>query len=367
MPSGHVVDANTVALWQFGGTSGTTVPDIGTNALDLTTVGSPTTEAGITGNGNALILNGTSSYAWRSYAVSDPIYSTFVSTTGWTIESWTKRTGGADGGYIRSYFFGASGSFPGETGTDNAICCFGQGALGSFHFFWERNFNDSGAASNAFNAMDIDVNFRYIPMSTWVHTAVRRSNGSFTGIGFQATVDFFINGILTYTSPAKYIAGVGTPLTTPKLAIARFHADSSLSSWSGSVDEVHVSNIARSDAYIKANALRPFGGGSGGGVNPTISNLTPAAGSALHPTSKISFDVTVSDNTPFRKIFLSATTDSSDIHELIWDGTAFTPFYTGSTITTANNGYHFDIRRNNGWTGRPKISVSAVTTQGGSL
>jgi len=353
--SGHTIDADTLALWRANSVSGTTLPDATGNGYDMTIVGgTPATVAGITG-GNGITLT---SSIYAELATPTPFITAFTGLTGWTVEAWIRRAL-TTGDTSKRYFFSCAGSFSGDVGTDNAVASCGVATAGAPNIFWERNFNDSGSPSNGFNACDQVATGNHVPQGIWTHVAWRRNADS---LGSSST-DFFYNGQLMHSFASKKTAGISTPITTHYAHIGRFYRSTNTEGWTGDVDEVRLSNIPRTDAEILASFMRVYGS-SPSGATPTISNLYPADGGAMGKLTTLRFDVTTSDAVPFLKTFVWASFGDSDAVEMIYDGTAFTPFYASSAVTNTKGGKHFEVTRVNGWPSKPRLSVSAVTTQG---
>lgn len=84
---------------------------------------------------------------------------------------------------------------------------------------------------------------------------------------------------------------------------------------------------------------------------PTITNLSPAPGSALGPTDVVHFDVT--DATGLRRVFVFVRIAGGGL-EVAHDGASFAGAYVNSVRTPIANGYHYAVRRYGGW---PKASV----------
>jgi hypothetical protein len=358
MASGMEVDVSTVSLWRFNDVSGSTVPDAA-GGNDLTIVGgTPATVTGITG-GNARTLTST---IYCEVATPSNIQSALTATgSGWTVEAWIKPdlgTGAAD----KQYLWSCTGSFSLDTGTDN---CIGAGYIssnGNIGLFWERNFNNSGGSSNGFNALEAAVAQNIVPQGIWTHVAWRRN----VPVSSQATTDFFVNGQLVTSFPSGYIASF-SPLTMGAghyWHIGRFYRGTASEQWTDSIDEMRISNIARTDDEIRNSFQRVYGSVATG-ATPEITNLKPADGGQVSAFTPVSFDIITSDSVAFQKVFVWAKYASSDVVEMVYDGTAFTPFFASSSVTATTKGKHFSIvRGNGGWPSRPQISITAVTTQG---
>ena len=354
--SGHAIDASTLALWRFNDVSGSTLPDASGNGYDMTIVGgTPTTVTGITG-GNGRTLT---SSIYAEIATPTPFINAFTGLTGWTVEAWVKRAL-TTGDTSRRYFFSCAGSFAGDVGTDNAVASCGLSTDGGPAIFWERNFNDSGSPSNGFNACDQAATGNHVPQGIWVHVAWRRNADS---LGSSST-DFFYNGQLAVSFASKKTAGISTPIATHYAHIGRFYRSTNSEGWTGDVDEVRLSSVPRTDAEILSSFMRVYGSVPSG-ATPTISNLKPVDGGQVATFTPVSFDLTTSDAVPFLKTFVWAKYTGSDVVEMIYDGDAFTPYFSSSVVTATTKGKHFSVvRGNGGWPSQPQISISAVTTQG---
>lgn len=99
--------------------------------------------------------------------------------------------------------------------------------------------------------------------------------------------------------------------------------------------------------------------------SPTISNVSPAAGSTLSRNDAISFRIT--DETEVVDIILSARYPSG-AHEVIYRAGAFTATYSESTRSAvaeaSGSGFDFVIRRAGGWPAKPEICLDVVDSDG---
>jgi hypothetical protein len=96
---------------------------------------------------------------------------------------------------------------------------------------------------------------------------------------------------------------------------------------------------------------------------PVVSNVSPAAGTALARTDAVFFDVT-DDSGVFRRIIVTATfTDG--VAEVVHDGDGFAARYgSTSTRTPITNGFRYRVRRTGGWPYGPTIRAYAIDPAG---
>ena len=89
------------------------------------------------------------------------------------------------------------------------------------------------------------------------------------------------------------------------------------------------------------------GGGTGDG--PVVSNVDPADGVEIGRTDFIELDVTDADSA-IRAIILMASWSDASPTEVVWDGDDFGPNYSRYSVRTAiTDGYHFKLKRTQGW------------------
>ena len=108
------------------------------------------------------------------------------------------------------------------------------------------------------------------------------------------------------------------------------------------------------------------GGGIGGpGIPPTISGISPAAGTAITASTIISFDV-LDDSGIFRRVLLAANFPNAGVYEIIHDGDSFGPQYSSpeNSISAITGGYHFSVVRYDGWPASPLLRVFAIDREG---
>lgn len=98
--------------------------------------------------------------------------------------------------------------------------------------------------------------------------------------------------------------------------------------------------------------------------HPTISNVTPAAGTAITPTTPVTFDV-VDDSGTFRRVIVHVHFPATGAVEVVHDGDAFVGFYSGtSTRQAIAGGFRFSVLRAGGWRSAPTFKTFAIDTEG---
>jgi hypothetical protein len=138
--------------------------------------------------------------------------------------------------------------------------------------------------------------------------------------------------------------------------------------WYGTVDDVRLSNKARTGIELSASYDDGVfdGNGSGGPadeVDPIISNITPAASTDLTPTTTVGFDVTDDSGATlveFVWVSFAATGDT----EVVWTGDGFSPRYASSTRLPITDGFQYRINRVGGWPSAPQLAIKALDAGG---
>lgn len=97
---------------------------------------------------------------------------------------------------------------------------------------------------------------------------------------------------------------------------------------------------------------------------PTVSGVSPTAGTSVAPGDAIQFDVTdTGSGGTFRKLLITAA--HGGLNEVVYEESAFRAGYSErSTVASITDGYRFVLRRFEGWRGAPVIRVHAVDTSG---
>lgn len=81
---------------------------------------------------------------------------------------------------------------------------------------------------------------------------------------------------------------------------------------------------------------------------PVVSNVTPAAGTALTPDSTVGFDLT--DDVEILAAFVYVIYPDLGEAEAVHDGATFLPRFVGlSSRSTIANGFRYTLRRSGGW------------------
>lgn len=103
------------------------------------------------------------------------------------------------------------------------------------------------------------------------------------------------------------------------------------------------------------------------GTPPVLSNLTPAAGTPVSPSTPLQFDIVDADG--FALIIPMVQLDDFSVPEPVARGVldadfAFEPRYASSTRIAIVGGFRYTIRRTGGWTASPRLRTWAVDAFG---
>jgi len=156
----------------------------------------------------------------------------------------------------------------------------------------------------------------------------------------------------TYTTPAGQPYARITGLTTGQTYYFVVRARDAAGNRDSNVVEVH-SVIA-----------------GGGGSPPLVENFDPPpTAGPIGPNTAVSFDV-VDSSGLFRDILVLVYFPGTNLVEVAYDGTSFTPFYNrASSIASVtdgpDSGYHFVLNRASGWPAAPAFAIHAIDTTGG--
>jgi len=231
---GHIMDANVVAMWGLDEGQGTACQDLSPNVRNITWVNTPTIA-----NGQIYkcrTFNGTTQYG-TSPAVS--AFRTAVDES-LTVEAWINITTWADSTII--CYAGATAVLANRNLFELAI-----DSTGHLVARWE---NDT-------SGMQTFTSPGTIATGGWHHVAMKR-----TTTGASSVVDLFIDGVKVGTSGSLVSPTIGSG-TTSLLSVARHPAANRY--FAGSIDEVRISNVARSDAEIIAGYTEGITNGSTAG------------------------------------------------------------------------------------------------------
>lgn len=95
---------------------------------------------------------------------------------------------------------------------------------------------------------------------------------------------------------------------------------------------------------------------------PTVSVVSPSAGATIVSTQSITFNAT--DDGTFRKV-LAFAKFANGVHELVHNGSSFSPYYANSSRSVISGGFQYVVNRSGGWpTGAIAFEVVAIDTQG---
>lgn len=99
--------------------------------------------------------------------------------------------------------------------------------------------------------------------------------------------------------------------------------------------------------------------------HPTeVANVTPASSSNIFKDTSVGFDVLDPDG--FAGIVVTVEYPDGST-EVVYGGEAFTAAFSGSTMTEISQGYHFEVRRTDGWSSSPVINIHTFDTKGRAL
>lgn len=330
----HALDANTLALWRFNEASGAVAADE-TGNYPLTVVGPVPVVAGLTGNARRF---GTGdSYSWH------PLNSTFRTAMlgEWTVEAVVKRR---IGNATFNYLCTCSGAFS-NTGTaaNNVLMGCGLWANGGMGQFWE-----TGAGLDTLNNSQHPI----VGAEVWEHVAYRKRSVG----GSNYVVDYWCHGQLMASTTS--IAGANNG-TAGVLTVGRFHMSTNSGPIFADLDELRISNVARSDAEILASYESFFGSGVVDTTPPTVSLVSPVSGS---PTALQPVVVDVTDVVGLGRVLVVARL-ASGAEEVVHTGTRFALGYTGDR-TAITNGYRLSFVRRGGWPSDFVVDVYATDTAG---
>lgn len=120
----------------------------------------------------------------------------------------------------------------------------------------------------------------------------------------------------------------------------------------GAVSE-NIFQVRMAEAYGGADVVIP----------PVISNMSPASGTPIYPTTAISFDITDESGLFTAVIVMASFADGN--YEVIYDSAQFSNRYRTSTFAEITNGYQFVCRRNGGWPSAPTFKIVGIDRTGG--
>lgn len=95
----------------------------------------------------------------------------------------------------------------------------------------------------------------------------------------------------------------------------------------------------------------------------TVNNGTPAPGE-ITTSQLLGFDVTCADS-EIATVLVWVHFKELHTTELAYDGNGFTEQFSG-TVTGITDGLRFSFKRTSGWIASPKVSVKAISVDGGT-
>lgn len=110
-------------------------------------------------------------------------------------------------------------------------------------------------------------------------------------------------------------------------------------------------------AYVTPGGVDVYGYGelpdASTSLRPVVTLVSPPAGTPLHPTDTVIFDVTDADGLPFALLAFRLRFLATGDREAVFDDSdpagAWDPKYAGSSFTSISNGYRISLRRRGGW------------------
>jgi len=230
-PTGHLLDASTLALWRYDETSGLVVYDFSSGGRNLTLNGTHTVVIGQFGNARQFVntLNNNANRA------GDAALAALFIGGGYTWETWFKIDLSLITSSIAS-LFSYSGTFAGGEPHQERASFF-IGSSGWLVTEWEA---PAATYTNTTPPQPIVSN-------TWTHAAIRVVD---VGGGLRR-VDFFVNGVQVPSTGVVAQPAAGTAASC-QLWIGQAFTNS-IYNFPGFIDDTRFSNVARTDAEILAS------------------------------------------------------------------------------------------------------------------
>jgi hypothetical protein len=104
-------------------------------------------------------------------------------------------------------------------------------------------------------------------------------------------------------------------------------------------------------------------------TTPVVENFTPPPSDGpIGPSQTVGFDVVDTLGT-FTDLLVLVYFPGTNLVEVPWDGSAFTPFYVAQSTKvpvtdSPNSGYRFALTRAGGWPAAPTFVIHAIDTSG---
>lgn len=252
MPTaGHILDSHTIALWRFDEPSGSTATDLVSSKV--VTFSTASFVAGVLGN--AISCPGNSSGIGPFDAAAGVAF-----LGDFTIEVWINPSISGGGTFKDIVAYGRTWSGSGGRYIVLSLSA-GNGHIG---WGWSVGGMEEGALSTI-----------SVTPGVWQHVAIRRTG---------TTVDLFYNGVFSQSWPSVTMPSV---VGSPYWNIGAIEGGA-LDQFSGLIDDMRISNIARSNNAIALSyrggppAFSPHSGPVSGG---TILNVIPSVGGLLDLTA----------------------------------------------------------------------------------
>lgn len=361
MGQGAIIDANTFAHWGFDeaqGSVSTVCVDSTGGGRDLTfgTSGTGTIyrySPGLIGSGSAIIWPNAIDPCRVGRTTDSSLAGVF--TGSYTVEFWMMRTAVADAMNIITHSK-AIADYP-KTSVETHDLLIAQFAPdGTLNIYWTNPLDGS---------LQVTSSSPVVTLGSRFHVAFRKTVDPLDSS--LCTVDFFFNGV-----PDLSVSSILNTSTAPNAGISGslwIGAYSDNYEWPmlGVLDDIRLSNAARSDAEILETYTRGIsvgsgsGGGGGGGGTPTVTLVSPAEGPISRDVHAI-FNVT--DSETLLRVIVAAQYESG-VYEVIHDGNQFAAnFVTSSTRSSITGGYHYVVMRDGGWPENFTIRVFASDVTG---
>ena len=310
------VDSNTISLWRFNDATGSiAVDEMGRN--NGTAIG-----ASIAGGkfGSARYFNGVSDY------ITVPDESSLKNLSQIAIESWIYPTG-----------YDLSCWTPDEAIVEKGFTMDNQ--LNGYTLHMERNWDSSCAGASSFDAIRFNFRFDGGGRIAGTSTSWHAPNNWYYVVGTYdgSNVRIYVNGVLEGVSES--VTGIISNTTAP--LYMNHHTwgfggsgnQQSSQRMRGLIDEVRISNIARSAQEIANN----YNLANGISLPPTVSALAQFKVGGVTVLNEGS-------NMPQNAVVLGATVNSSSTNQLqlqvqLSTSTAFTSFLTATSAFVSSGAF----------------------------
>lgn len=231
---GHTLDANTLALWRLDETSAAAAAADATGRYNLPATNSPAVVAGKVA-GARVVATTSAQSCFVSSTVTDGIFAAALIAGNWTVEMWA---------LIDPAIAGNTFTWNNHNGTmfqahGGLACILGMGTGGTWRII-------AGGAIRGVSGIPgtLGANWTGLTRGTWHHIAFR---GTATGGGL-GLVEIFANSVKVATTAAFALPG---SITNGQVAVGA--EGTNFDNFVGTLDDVRVSTISRTDAEIAAS------------------------------------------------------------------------------------------------------------------